>query len=133
MHVFIIADVRIIRFHLPFDHRLLPSAAGHRQADEEGLPTTTLIKGETLHLCVCNNSLPSDSQLKPFTDICSCELISKNGTLEENVMCAFSRHPWSRVQPWTHRNKSPVTKVIDGAEEPEFVEEKIGSSHSALV
>lgn len=37
------------------------------------------------------------------------------------------------VQPWTHRNKSPVTKVIDCAEEPEFVEEKIGSGHSALV
>lgn len=37
------------------------------------------------------------------------------------------------VQPWTYRNKSPVAKVIDCAEEPEFVEEKIGSCHGALV
>lgn len=36
-------------------------------------------------------------------------------------------------RPWTYRNKSPVTKVIDCAEEPEFVEEQIGSCHSALV
>lgn len=34
---------------------------------------------------------------------------------------------------WTYPDKGPVTKVIDGAEEPELVQEKIGSCNSALV
>lgn len=37
------------------------------------------------------------------------------------------------VHPWTYPNKGPVTKIVDGAEEPELVEEKIGSGHCALV
>lgn len=37
------------------------------------------------------------------------------------------------LYPWTYPNKGPVTKVVDGAEEPKLVEEKIGSCHSALV
>ncbi len=36
-------------------------------------------------------------------------------------------------RPWTYPNKGPVTKVVDGAEEPELVEEKIGPGHNALV
>lgn len=35
--------------------------------------------------------------------------------------------------PRTHPNEGPVTKVVDCAEEPELVEEKIGSCHDALV
>ena len=34
---------------------------------------------------------------------------------------------------WTHPNERPVTKVVDGAEEPELVEEKVGSCHGALI
>lgn len=34
---------------------------------------------------------------------------------------------------WTYPNKGPVTEVVDSAEEPKLVEEKIGSCHSALV
>lgn len=34
---------------------------------------------------------------------------------------------------WTYPDKDPVTEVVDGAEEPELVEEKIGSCHNALV
>lgn len=37
------------------------------------------------------------------------------------------------LHPWTYPNKGPVTKVVDGAKEPELVEEKIGSCHGALV
>lgn len=34
---------------------------------------------------------------------------------------------------WTYPDKGPVTKVVDGAEEPEFVEEKIRPCHGALI
>lgn len=47
VQVFIITDVRIISLHLPFNHRLLPSAAGNCQTDEEGLQTKTPIRDET--------------------------------------------------------------------------------------
>lgn len=34
---------------------------------------------------------------------------------------------------WTYSNKSPVPKVVDGAEEPELVKEKIRPCDSALI
>lgn len=35
--ILVIADVRVIGLHLSLDHRLLPSAAGDHQTDEENL------------------------------------------------------------------------------------------------
>lgn len=37
------------------------------------------------------------------------------------------------IKAVTYPNEGPVTKVIDGAEKPELVEEKIRSCHGALV
>lgn len=34
---------------------------------------------------------------------------------------------------WTYPNKGPVTKVVNGAEEPKLVKEKICSGHGALI
>lgn len=52
--------------------------------------------------------------------------------LTENILLLFSLMTLY-LHPWTYPNKGPVTKVVDCAEEPELVEEKIGSCHSALV
>lgn len=46
MQVFVITDVGIVSFHLSFDHRLLASAAGNHQTDEERLQTKSRVKGE---------------------------------------------------------------------------------------
>lgn len=46
MQVFIITDVGIVCFHLSFNHRLLASAAGNHQADEERLQTRSRVTGE---------------------------------------------------------------------------------------
>lgn len=40
VHVFIITEVWVIGLHFSFNHRLLPSAAGHHQTNEESLKTT---------------------------------------------------------------------------------------------
>lgn len=40
VHIFIVTYVRVISLHLSFNHRLLPSAAGHRQTNEESLKIT---------------------------------------------------------------------------------------------
>lgn len=37
------------------------------------------------------------------------------------------------LQPRTYPNERPVAEVVDGAEEPELVEEQVGSRHSAFV
>lgn len=42
---------------------------------------------------------------------------------------SFVRH----ILELTYRDKGPVTEVVNGAEEPELVQEKVGSCHGALI
>lgn len=46
VHVFVVAHVRVVGLHLALNHRLLPPAAGHRQADQESLGRPQRREGE---------------------------------------------------------------------------------------
>lgn len=82
--------------------------------------------------------------IRPTRNACRQDLVLRERCLAVTRMdAAMPKLTWNiyhwkyrtggKTCPWTYRNESPVPKVIDCAEEPEFVEEQIGSCHSALV
>lgn len=60
--------------------------------------------------------------LKPFS-----------GDFHSTYTVKYEKVTCSCVHAWTYPNEGPVPKVVDGAEEPELVEEEVRPGYSALV
>lgn len=106
VHIFIITYVWVIGFHLSFNHRLLPSAAGHHQTNEESLKIISKPYYEMFHKDNLIDRIHQDHPWKRLLNILLRRLavcgvgksFSSNLYVNRNEMMWFCVHtlPWRK-------------------------------------